>query len=130
MRGTAATASWIARARGLTPARSAFSCRRTRSGVSRRFESDSMLSRFCPDCRPMAPAMESVLPCYSRAAMKSEQPPQLTAGRSSADDDDEEEGGLDLQAIKDYLGFILTAPRRHKLVVLVSIIVVIGLTRF
>lgn len=63
--------------------------------------------------------------------MKSAQPPpNVPAGRpNAATDDDDDEGGLDLQAIKDYGGFVLGAPRRHKWVVVLTIIAVVGVTR-
>jgi hypothetical protein len=55
--------------------------------------------------------------------------PHLSPGRPDAGADDEEEGGLDLAAIRDYAGFVLGAPRRHKLLVIAVLLVMFGLTR-
>jgi hypothetical protein len=43
--------------------------------------------------------------------------------------EEEEDGGLDLAAIKDYAGFIITAPRRHKVLSIVVFVLVLGATR-
>jgi hypothetical protein len=55
--------------------------------------------------------------------------PQLSGGRPDAGGDDDEEGGLDLAAIRDYAGFVIGAPRRHKLLTFAVLLAVVGLTK-
>jgi len=55
--------------------------------------------------------------------------PHRSPGRPDAGTDDDEEGGIDLAAIRDYAGFVLGAPRRHKLLCFAVLLAVIGLTK-
>ncbi|HMI91545.1 MAG TPA: hypothetical protein VK509_09295, partial [Polyangiales bacterium] len=55
--------------------------------------------------------------------------PHLSPGRPDAGADEDEEGGLDLAAIRDYAGFVLGAPRRHKLLAIAVLLAIFGLTR-